>query len=235
MLKKDFKQWHSIIESIELTLPYYEFGSNLVGFGMPKLLRYLMVKYIDYNDCLIIDVGTGTGAVINEIMRHRNNHSYIIGLDISLILIKTAKKRLNHLEEYVDFIYGLAEYIPVRSSSINVVCTSFSFRDVLSYRISLSEFLRVLIKNGKWICVDMGKPNNKALTTIGYYLIILASSTLGGLVSLLLGRNPWKKLVETYQRNPRNRNLVAVTSKMFNKVLFKTILFGLAYLLVATK
>lgn len=232
-INKRHKLWYSIIKYIEATQLRYNSGSNLVGFWLPSLLRKLASNYARDNT-IIIDVGVGPGSMSKEILLKTVN-SYIVGIDVSMQLSLLSKYILSRWSERYDCILACAEHIPIRSSSINLVYTSFSYRDVLDYIGSMKEFARILRSFGNWISIDMGKPHKKYLRKICGVLILLSSMIFGSLISLSIKNNPWKKLVITYLRSISNEYLIRLTKKLFKRNYYKEFFFGIAYIIIAIK
>jgi demethylmenaquinone methyltransferase/2-methoxy-6-polyprenyl-1,4-benzoquinol methylase len=115
----------------------------------------------------------------------------------------------------------------------DVLC-GYSLRDAFSLIEAISEIHRVLKNDGRFIIVDIGKPDNAFFRSIvtfylKYFLGIIAYSVSGrrGL--------RFKTLYGTFTRWPNNGVLNDLLMKKFSKVKFTKKLFGGAIIVVAYK
>ncbi|MFR8879666.1 MAG: class I SAM-dependent methyltransferase [Methanobrevibacter smithii] len=112
----------------------------------------------------LLDVGTGTGYLIELLIKEHDAQYY--GLDLSREMIKVAKgKNIKNTE----FIEGVANKLPYENESFDVVTCSQSFHHYPYQEDALSEAYRVLKKDGIYILSDTGVGGIPAL--IDNYII----------------------------------------------------------------
>jgi demethylmenaquinone methyltransferase/2-methoxy-6-polyprenyl-1,4-benzoquinol methylase len=139
-----------------------------------------------------------------------------------------------HFEKTPDLINGVFEHIPFREGEFDVVLCGYSLRDAINLRIAISEIHRVLKKDGRFVIVDLGKPD-EAIIRFGvslYLRFILPVLALiaGGRLGLKFGT-----LYGTYKRWPQNKKLEKLLLEKFSKVEFEKDLMGGAIMVAAYK
>lgn len=102
--------------------------------------RVLEILGITEKQGKVLDVGCGTGYVLFPLF---NNGLSIIGVDISIAMIKHAKKRAN-----TDFIVCDAEHLPFRSSLFTTVVVAATLHHLPDPSNTISEVYRVLNEGG---------------------------------------------------------------------------------------
>jgi demethylmenaquinone methyltransferase/2-methoxy-6-polyprenyl-1,4-benzoquinol methylase len=129
---------------------------------------------------------------------------------------------------------GIFEKIPFKSESFDAVICGYSIRDAIDLEKAFEEIHRVLKVDGRFLIVDLGKPDNilaRILVTayLKYILVVVAFLTAGkqGL--------PFRTLYGTYLRWPKNNDLNQLLSKKFSKVDFRKKLLGGAIIVISYK
>jgi malonyl-CoA O-methyltransferase len=92
----------------------------------------------------ILDIGTGTGALVNGLLAQGAEP---IALDIAQGMLVEAKKRCGPVD--VDFIAADAEYLPLADNSVDGVVSSLAVQWCSQLPLLFSELMRVL-KPGGW-------------------------------------------------------------------------------------
>jgi ubiquinone/menaquinone biosynthesis C-methylase UbiE len=103
---------------------------------------------------------------------------------------------------------------------------SFSLRDSQFKAKVINEVEKTLRTYGKFLIIDIGKPNNKTLKSLfSLYLKYLVPLT-GGLLTGRGIRNQWSLLYKTYQELPQNRSLEEYLKDIFYSVYLQEFVFG---------
>ena len=153
-----------------------------------------------------------------------NGFENVIGLDPSIILLRSAKARLS--ESFYP-ILGVAEYIPIRKRRVAGAITCFSLRDVRDRALSMQEFGRVIVEKGKLEIVDVGKPDDKFLRSL---VEVYISLVMPMIARLFIGgrdkRNPFRMIIPTFRQLSTNRQLAALARRSFGLSILHEFLFG---------
>lgn len=125
------------------TVYYSKFGKISCNY----VSEYL--KNIDYHK--LLDVGCGTGYLIN-LLQYKDN-TLFYGLDLSEEMLKMAKsKNIRNAE----FILGSADKLPFDDNSFDVVTCIQSFHHYPYPNEAMKEVHRILKKGGIYILSDTG-------------------------------------------------------------------------------
>lgn len=130
------------------------YDKSLSGYNPRKNYKKIIEKLDIKKDYTILDVGCGTGEILNKIASYDTNVK-LFGLDISPCMIKMAKK--NKLKK-INYICGDSEKIPFKDNTFDILITSESFHHYPNPQKVIKEFKRVLKHNGELILCDMYRP-----------------------------------------------------------------------------
>ena len=129
---------------------------------------------------------------------------------------------------------GVFEHIPFQDEKFDAVMCGYSLRDALSLKIAILEIHRVLKKGGRFVIVDLGKPDNSFLRFgVSFYLKVI----LPIIASVAAGKLGFKfgTLYGTYKLWPQNKKLEALLLEKFSKVEFEKGMMGGAIMVTAYK
>lgn len=118
------------------------------------------------SEASILDVGTGRGNFIQQIIRVYDDYSEIIGIDTTLKSIETARN--NFGDEKIQFVQMDAEDMKFKDDSFDVVCLSNSLHHLKDIGTTIAEMKRVLKPNGILVFNEMYRDNQdeKQLTHV---------------------------------------------------------------------
>jgi len=106
---------------------------------------------------LVLDLGTGTGAVAIVAAQLVGEHGHVIAVDISQEMLEIAKARVKGLTlSNVDFSLGQAEAIPAEDNSLDAVIASLSLMYVIDRNQVALEISRVLKPGGRFVASVWG-------------------------------------------------------------------------------
>lgn len=149
---------------------------NLVAsLGVDRLWRDALIKkaVLALNASeTVLDIGTGTGDLIFELYAQLpllKRDCKFFGLDFSKEMLKVAmvKGKRRPGSKYSLFLQGDAQFIPLRSESVDLVVSAFALRNMKKQVFNiLLELQRVLKPNGKLLLLDMYAPQGKLLKAL---------------------------------------------------------------------
>ena len=190
--------------------------------GLAGPLRRRAIRRLSSRKSWTLDSGTGPG--VSSRMLIENGFEKVIGLDPSTILLRSAKARLT---DCFYPILGVAEYIPLRERSVAGAITCFSLRDVRDRARSIQEFSRVLVDNGKLEIVDVGKPDDKFLSSlVGVYISLAMPIVARLFIGSRDWRNPFRMIIPTFYQLSTNHQLEALARRFFGISILHEFLFG---------
>ncbi len=134
----------------------YDKLNHLLSFGIDRLWRKRLIDKIPSDAERILDLATGTADVALEISKSFN--SLIIGADISLSMLKIAKRKDKNGN--IQFINAQAEYLPFTDGSFDAVTISFGLRNIPEREKALREMKRVLKNDGILLILEFSHINN---------------------------------------------------------------------------
>ena len=143
-------------------------------------------------------------------------------------------KRQRLFDKKLDSACGVFEHVPFQDNEFDMVLSGYSLRDAISLKTAISEMHRVLKNDGRWIIVDLGKPD-EAIIRFGVtcylrlFLPIIAFIA-GGRLGL-----KFATLYGTYKLWPQNKKLKSLLLEKFSRVEFEKDLMGGAIMVAAYK
>ena len=167
--------------------PVYDLWSKLAE----SKARKRAIDAADIEDgARILEVAVGTGIAFYEIVK-RNPNGVNQGVDLSRGMLAEARKRMNRLAgAQVSLIVGTARELPVVDNSVDLLMNSYMF-DLIPFAEMdgiISEFKRVLRKDGRLVLVNMTKGSrlgNRLYET----LYRMSPKMMGGCRGVKMARN----------------------------------------------
>lgn len=223
--------WKEVIGVLRSIIPVYDKVNKSISLGQDDKYRESGLRgHISQGD-LILDAGSGFGNMSSKALEILNDNARVILHDPIREMLNYAQ---NQNSRRLNLSCGVFEYMPFKESSVDAVLCGYSLRDSFSLVEAISEVHRVLKNEGRFIIVDIGKPDNVLLRSfvtfyLKYILRIIAYSVSGkrGL--------RFKTLYGTFVRWPKNALLNNLLLNKFSKVKFTKKMFGGAIIVVAYK
>lgn len=134
-------------------------GAGLYALLAPRLLRPLhRVVAGDVSalaPAMVVDVGTGPGALAVEIAR-LNPAASVVGIDLAPEMLATAQERAREagVGERVEFITADAAALPLADGSVDVVVSTLSLHHWRDVPGVLRELHRVVREGGRVLLYD---------------------------------------------------------------------------------
>lgn len=113
-----------------------------------RLLEYVTLP----SSSLVLDLGCGTGKLLNRLARKFPNLTGI-GLDLSPQMLRQARKA-NQFHPRLIFIQGNANQLPFAENQFDAVFNTISFLHYPEPELVLGEIYRVLKPQGKFYLAD---------------------------------------------------------------------------------
>jgi O-methyltransferase / aklanonic acid methyltransferase len=119
----------------------------------PSIFRTMGARLVDWLEIApgaqVLDVSTGTGAVLFPAAQRVGLHGSVIGIDLSKGMLAEADKSAGQIQVCNYRLFQMdAEHLAFPSQSFNVVTCAFSLFFYPSMQVVLSEMHRVLKSSG---------------------------------------------------------------------------------------
>lgn len=157
--------------SFEFLTPFFDFLSNIFGFGEKFNSKVVELLKLKPNE-RVLDLGCGTGALL-IIAKSKYQNINATGIDADEKILKIAEKKIRKNNLNIKLINTSADKLPFPDFSFDIVVSTLVFHHLpTEVKIkALEEIHRVLKKNGRFLLVDFGKFTG--FSKILYYLLVL--------------------------------------------------------------
>ena len=223
--------WVEVMEVLREIIPIYDKVNSIISLGKDKEHRIRGISQRVFPGNKILDAGSGFGNMSKTAMKLTDGK---ISITLYDPLVPMLKNTSTYFEKLPDMANGVFEHIPFKEEEFDAVLCGYSLRDAINLRIAISEIHRVLKKDGRFVIVDLGKPD-KAFYRAGvsFYLrciLPILAFAAGGRLGLKFGT-----LYGTYKRWPQNKKLEGLILEKFSRVEFEKDLMGGAIMIAAYK
>jgi demethylmenaquinone methyltransferase/2-methoxy-6-polyprenyl-1,4-benzoquinol methylase len=169
----------------------YDILLGLLTFAQDKRWRtYVVNRARPANPQRILDVATGTGLLAADFARIVSRKGFVVGVDLTLSMLKTARWRLQAkgLGEKVDWVLARAEDLPFRDDCFGSTSISLALRNVSSAQSTFREMSRTTGPGGVVISLDFARPPNRLFRLFYYDYLLGLFPIFGRMVSEGWGR-----------------------------------------------
>ena len=139
----------------------YDGLNRVISFGIDQKWRKKVVQLVDdISPKSILDIATGTGDLV--IMFAENTTvEKIVGLDISEGMLNVGREKVSkkNLNNRIEMVIGDSEKLPFENNFFDAITVSFGVRNFETLETGLSEILRVLKPNGKFVILETSVPS----------------------------------------------------------------------------
>jgi demethylmenaquinone methyltransferase/2-methoxy-6-polyprenyl-1,4-benzoquinol methylase len=213
--------WKHVLATLREVIPVYNRVNKIISLGQDNSYRYLGISKNVRESDIILDAGSGFGNMSLMAQKIISNNVRIIMYDPLIEMLQNSRKRL-----VVDSLScGIFENIPFKDETFDIVMCGYSLRDAIYLENAISEIHRILKKDGRFIIVDLGKPDNKIIRFgVSVYLKYILK-----ILAYLVAREhglKFKTLYGTYIRWPENKILYSMLKKKFSDVRYKKKMIG---------
>jgi demethylmenaquinone methyltransferase/2-methoxy-6-polyprenyl-1,4-benzoquinol methylase len=140
----------------------YDLLNRIISFRLDNRWRIEAIRTLPRAaNCLILDLGAGTGDLTFAAAKIYRGNGRVIGLDFSLQMLRLAqKKRLRRRHgESTRFVLGSALLAPFKDNIFDGVMTAFVLRNVSDVTVFFADSFRVTKASGRFVSLDMFPPN----------------------------------------------------------------------------
>ena len=223
--------WGEVMDVLREIIPVYDKVNSIISLGKDVEHRNRGISQRVVPGNKILDAGSGFGNMSKTALKQTDGK---ISITLYDPLVPMLKNTSTNFEKMPDMANGVFEHIPFRDEEFDAVLCGYSLRDAINLRIAISEIHRVLKKDGRFVIVDLGKPDELFFRMgVSFYLkfiLPILAFVAGGRLGLKFG-----KLYGTYKRWPKNKKLESLLLEKFSRVEFEKDLMGGAIMVAAFK
>ena len=149
-IKKRYDRWSR----------YYD-AFDLGGVNDQKIMAVDLLK-LEKNS-RVMDMGTGTGAIIPYLAKQISKEGQIIGIDFSEKMVKIANERIikQKIASKAKAMVANGTKLPFPDGHFDGIIATFAFTSFPEPEKAIKECARVLRPGGKFSILDTGKPAGK--------------------------------------------------------------------------
>jgi demethylmenaquinone methyltransferase/2-methoxy-6-polyprenyl-1,4-benzoquinol methylase len=145
----------------------YDLMNDFMSLGNHRIWKKNLIDLMNIqNNDIIIDVGSGTGDLIDLMIKKKKFiHAYSLDLNKKM-LIHGQKKILKDKITNVNFINANAENIPFNNDFFDKYVISFCLRNITYINKALDESYRILKPGGVFYCLEFSSPSSNLVKWI---------------------------------------------------------------------
>ena len=169
----------------------YDVLLTLLTLGQDKHWRARVVRETRPKASgMALDVATGTGLLAGDLAQNIGASGLIVGVDLTLSMLQTARTRLREkgYRSNTEWVLARAENLPFKDGSFHSATISLALRNVSDAGRTVREMARTTIPGGAVISLDFARPTNKLLRLVYYDYLLGLFPLLGRMVSKAWGK-----------------------------------------------
>ncbi len=169
----------------------YDILLGLLSFAQDRRWRaYVVNRARPVSHERILDVATGTGLMAADFARIVSQNGFVVGVDLTVSMLKTARSRLQtkSLGGKVDWVLARAENLPFRDGCFGSASISLALRNVSDAQMTFREMSRATGRGGTVISLDFARPPNPLFQLFYYDYLLGFFPFFGRLISEAWGR-----------------------------------------------
>jgi len=223
--------WGEVIDVLRDIIPVYDKVNSFISLGKDTKHRNQAITGRIKKGDIVLDAGSGFGNMSKTAANIVDNDLKIILYDPLVPMLKNTDRLF---DKKLDSACGVFEHVPFQDNEFDMVLSGYSLRDAISLKTAISEMHRVLKKDGRWVIVDLGKPDEAVIRFgVSCYLRLflpIIAFIAGGRLGL-----KFATLYGTYKLWPQNKKLESLLLEKFSRVEFDKDLMGGAIMVAAYK
>ncbi len=215
----------------------YDSANHIYSLGIDISWRKEAVKeaMLNKRSFNILDVATGTADVAimlaEEAMRN-GRRVEITGIDFNNEMLKTGRKKVARKNlGNISLLQGDALSMGLADSSYDVATCAFALRNFDDLRVFFKELHRVLRKNGKFVILEMGNPDDPVLRAVFQFYFGVLMRPLG----YIMGIDAYKWLLYSITRFDKKSAVRMLKDEGFRGVKTRELAMGVGFLITGTK
>ncbi|MBW2673722.1 MAG: bifunctional demethylmenaquinone methyltransferase/2-methoxy-6-polyprenyl-1,4-benzoquinol methylase UbiE [Deltaproteobacteria bacterium] len=164
--------------------PSYDILNRILSLSVDRYWRKKTIQSLNIEeDCLVLDIATGTGDLALSALR--DTGCRVVGIDLSTGMLEQAARKAGR---YVDtnryfLISGDAITLPFRDEAFDRAMVAFGIRNVVRLDECLDELYRIIKKGGMIAILELSVPSNRFFRRIYFTYFRYVLPVIGGIIS----------------------------------------------------
>ena len=212
--------------------PSYDKLNRIMTFGQDLKWRNEAAQALALSsDAMILDLGSGTGDMIFEILRHYTEAT-VVGADFTseMVQIGRNRKELNG----VSWIIADVQSLPFAQSTFDGTISAFLMRNLDEVTPTIAEQYRVLREGGRLVCLETAPPQRNPLYHLKSFYLKRVIPLLGAIFSQDMEAYTYLSISTANFIKPE-KLVKKITSVGFRQVSFVPWMSGMIAIHIATK
>jgi demethylmenaquinone methyltransferase/2-methoxy-6-polyprenyl-1,4-benzoquinol methylase len=218
--------------------PRYDFLNHALSMNVDRLWWRRTARAFSHilsrSDARVLDLCAGTGdmsVAMRAVAARQNSSAAILALDFSRQMLQHGLAKFNARK--IQPLEADALRLPLADNSMDLVVSSFGFRNLANYDAGLREIFRVLKPQGEVGILDFSEPGGLLGKLYGFYFRKVLPK-IGTMISGV--RGPYEYLPASVQKFPAPQEMLArMESAGFGDMSWTPYTFGIAGLYRAVK
>jgi len=211
--------------------PRYDFLNHVLSMNVDRLwwrrTARIFTHILSRSDARVLDLCAGTGdmsVAMRAVAARQNSSAAILALDFSHQMLQHGLAKYN--AKKIQPVEADALHLPLADGSMDLVVSSFGFRNLANYDAGLREIFRVLKPQGEMGILDFSEPGGLLGKLYGFYF----RNVLPRIGTLISGvRGPYEYLPASVQKFPAPQEMLARMETVgFKHVSWTPYTFGIA-------
>jgi demethylmenaquinone methyltransferase/2-methoxy-6-polyprenyl-1,4-benzoquinol methylase len=188
-------------------------------------------------DAAVLDICCGTGDLTMALLKHRSSGARpILAADFAHGMLQRGAEKFGRPTQKGSSAIALeadALHLPISSGSLDLIVTSFGFRNLANYQAGLLEFLRVLKPGGQLGILEFSEPGG----LLGKIYALYFRRVLPAIGRIICGNaGPYSYLPASVGAFPQPPELLAMMRNAgYSSCEWKPYTFGIAGLYTAMR
>ena len=158
-----------VIDVFSSVADKYDLMNDLMSAGLHRLWKdHFVRKMRPRAGEKILDVAGGTGDITFRCAAATQGKAALTVCDLNPDMMRVGRKKAvdtGWLNE-IDWVAGNAEALPFAENTFDLACIAFGLRNVTHIDAALSEFYRVLVRGGRFYCLEFSPEVAPPLTKL---------------------------------------------------------------------
>ena len=211
--------------------PRYDFLNHMLSMNVDRLwwrrTARTFTHILSRNDARVLDLCAGTGdmsVAMRTVAGRHSSSAAILALDFSHQMLQNGLAKFNARK--IQPVEADALHLPLADNSMDLVVSSFGFRNLANYDAGLREIVRVLKPQGEVGILDFSEPGGLLGKLYGFYFRNVLPK-IGAMISGV--RGPYEYLPASVHKFPAPQEMLTrMQSVGFSDVSWTPYTFAIA-------